>query len=204
MPIFRSRHQADLLTTVLLHPEREYTTTELADDLGVPLTTLHREVQRLVDTDIFCARNVGRARLIRANPDHRAVRSLTELVTVTFGPQQVIAEEFAEIPGIALVIVFGSWAARYHGEFGSPPQDVDVLVVGHPDRDVVYEAAERAEKRLGFPVNPTIRSEQRWQQAEDPLIQQILTTPSTTVIDHRKDEGETWGGGHRAQRRSTA
>jgi DNA-directed RNA polymerase specialized sigma24 family protein len=54
MPIFRSRHQADLLAWLLLHPDREYTTTELARRLGVPLTTLHREVQRLRRPMLMC------------------------------------------------------------------------------------------------------------------------------------------------------
>jgi DNA-binding MarR family transcriptional regulator len=68
MPIFRSRHQAEFLTWLLLHPDQEYTTTELAARLHVPLTTLHREVQRLVDADLLRARTVGRSRLLSANP----------------------------------------------------------------------------------------------------------------------------------------
>jgi hypothetical protein len=48
MPIFRSRHQAELLVWTLLHPDREYTLTELANQLDIPLTTLHREIERLV------------------------------------------------------------------------------------------------------------------------------------------------------------
>jgi len=38
-PIFRSRHQATLLAWLLLHPEHEYTLTELAKRLDVLLTT---------------------------------------------------------------------------------------------------------------------------------------------------------------------
>lgn len=47
---------------------------------------------------------------------------------VTLGPQTVIADEFAVV-GAAKVIVFGSWAARYHGEAGPIPADIDVLVL---------------------------------------------------------------------------
>src|SRR5450756_2515832 len=48
MPIFRSQHQAALLAWLLFHPDHEYTLTELAKRLHVPLTTLQREAQRLV------------------------------------------------------------------------------------------------------------------------------------------------------------
>jgi len=191
LPIFRSRHQADLLTLLLLHPGQEYTATELAKRIGVPLTTLHREVQRLVDAGLITSRTVGRARLLRANTGNRIVAPLTHLLTVTFGPYAVLADEFADIPGVERVVLYGSWAARYHGDPGPPPNDVDVLVVGSADRAAVYEAADRSEQLLGFPVNPTIRSTRRWKQASDALVQQIQASPTVTVIGDDAAEGAT-------------
>ncbi len=181
LPIFRSRHQADLLTVLLLHPDRDYTVTELASRLGVPLTTLHREAQRLVDADLLVSRTVGRSRLLRANEAHRAFASLRQLLLVTFGPHVVVGEEFADLPGAEHVLIFGSWARRYEGEPGPAPHDLDVLVVGSVDRGVVYEAAERAEQRLGFAVNPTIRSARRWSEGSDDLVRQIKASPSVVV-----------------------
>ena len=46
-PTFRSRTQGDLLALVLLHPDQEWTVSELARQLGVPLTTAQGEVGRL-------------------------------------------------------------------------------------------------------------------------------------------------------------
>lgn len=48
MPILRSQHQAELLTLLLLHPGTEYSITELSEKLGVPLTTVQREVNRFL------------------------------------------------------------------------------------------------------------------------------------------------------------
>src|SRR5665811_2064615 len=59
MPIFRSQHQAALLAWLLLHPEHEYTLTELATKLDVPLTTLQREAQRLVGAGLLQDRTLG-------------------------------------------------------------------------------------------------------------------------------------------------
>ena len=39
-PTFRSRTQGELLAMVLLHPDREWTLSELSRELGVPLTTV--------------------------------------------------------------------------------------------------------------------------------------------------------------------
>jgi hypothetical protein len=80
---------------------------------------------------------------------------LTELLTLTFGPHVVIADEFAELADTDRVLIYGSWAARYHGQRGRLPNDVDVLVIGSPDRTATHATAARAERRLGMPVNPS-------------------------------------------------
>lgn len=186
MPIFRSRHQAGLLAWLLLHPDHEYTITELAHRLEVPVTTLHREAHRLVEADLLRARSVGRSRLLRANPSHRAIGPLTSLLELTFGPQTVIAEEFA-LPHIDQVLIYGSWAARYHGNPGPPPNDVDVLVIGVPDRGDVYDAADRAQARLAMQVNPVMRTPEQWTSDADALIEQIKAAPTFVVLPARSD-----------------
>jgi DNA-binding transcriptional ArsR family regulator len=188
MPIFRSRHQADLLAWLFLHPAQEYTLTELAQRLDVPLPTLHREVQRLVDAGLLRARTIGRSRLLRANTDNRAAAPLTQLLELTFGPHVVVAEEF-DIPGVERVLIFGSWAERYHGGAGPPPNDVDVLLIGTPDRGDVYDAADRAQARLGLPVNPVVRTPNQWRASGDALIKQVKASATVPVIPAQRAPG---------------
>lgn len=183
MPVFRSRNQADLLTLLFLHPEQDHTVTELAARLRIPLTTAHRELARLEGAGLLVGRAVGRSRLLRANTDHRAFAPLAHLLLVTFGPHVVVAEEFAALPQTSQVVIYGSWAARYAGVDGPAPADIDVLVVGTPDRAAVYDAAERAESRLGIPVNPTLRTPARWQTGDDTLVASIKASPHLPVTD---------------------
>jgi len=168
-----------------LHPETEYGVSDLADRLGVPLSTLHREVARLDEAALIVSRRLGRNRLIRANLDHPVADSLARLLEITFGPRAVIAEEFA-ISGAEQVVIFGSWAARYAGEPGPPPHDIDVLVVGTVDRADVYEAADRAAARLGVEVNPVVRSVKQWTDPEDGLVRQIKASAHTVVLVDRE------------------
>ena len=95
------------------------------------------------------------------------------------------------IPGIATgiaglgaikIALFGSWAARYRGEPGPPPNDLDVLLVGEIDRENAYEAARRAESRLGFPVNPTLFSVDRWDNGDDPLTRTIKSSALVDIL----------------------
>jgi DNA-binding transcriptional ArsR family regulator len=184
LPVLRSQHQADLLTMLLLHPGEEYTIADLARRLSVPQSTVSGEVRRLADADILAVRPAGRSRLVQANTSSRLAGPLTELLTLTYGPHVVVADEFASLEDVVLVVIFGSWAARYHGQRGRPPNDVDVLVVGTPDRVAMYTAAERAESRLGRPVNPTVCSPGQWADPTEPLIREIKSRPFVPVIDH--------------------
>ena len=187
LPVFRSQHQAELLTWLLLHPDAEHSVTELADHLDVPLSTLHREIVRLDAAGLVTSRTQGRNRLVRAATDHPAAAALARLLEITFGPKVVVAEEF-DLPGVRRVVIFGSWAARYSGQVGPPPHDVDVLVVGDADRADLYDAADRAQARLGFEVNPVVRAPQQWDDPDDPLVVQIQASPFTVALD-RTQEG---------------
>lgn len=170
---------------LMLHPDQEFGVSDLAGRLGVPLSTLHREVVRLDQAGLIVSRTLGRNRLVRANTSHPAVPALTQLLEVTFGPKVVVAEEFA-IPGIEQVVIFGSWAARYAGEPGPPPHDIDVLVIGKVDRADLYEAGDRAQARLGIEVNPVVRTPRQWDHPADALVSQIRSSAFTVVLDTRE------------------
>src|SRR5947209_16685498 len=183
LPIFRSRLQADILAVLLLNPGDEYTMTELAQRFRAPLSTVHGEVRRLTDAGLLLRREVGRSALVRANPGNRLIPPLAEVLLLSWGAAQVVAEEFSSLDGAEQVLIFGSWAARYHQRPGKPPRDVDVLVIGQPSREDVYDAADRAQQRLGMAVNPVIRSGAVWRQASDPLVRQIQSSPVVTVLE---------------------
>lgn len=182
LPIFRSQAQAELLTWLYLHPDEKFGLTDLARRVGVSVPTIHREADRLTEARLVVETTLGRNRLLAANLDHPAAEALTRLLEVTFGPRQVIAEEFASVPGADRVLVFGSWAARYSGIPGHSPNDVDVLVVGDGvDRADLYAAADRAQARLGLPVNPVTRTHRQWVDASDRLSAQLHTQPTLDV-----------------------
>lgn len=56
---------------------------------------------------------------------------------LTFGPQIVIEEEFHDLADVDQVVVYGSWARRHNGETGREPADLNVMVIGSPERDAV-------------------------------------------------------------------
>jgi len=182
LPVFRSQVQAEMLAALLLHPDVEYTLTELAAQTGASVPSIHREVSRLVESGLLLDRAQGRNRLVKANPHHPAIEPLTRLVEVSFGPQALVADSFAKL-NAEQVVIFGSWAARYCGEAGETPHDIDVLVVGDVPRTEMYAAADEVQARLKLPVNPVLRTTRQWEMGEDKLVAQIKASPHVTVIE---------------------
>ena len=182
LPILRSRLQGELLAAVLLNPGREESLSEMARRLGADVATVQREVDRLEASGIVRSRRIGRARVVSADQGSPLVPPLTALILQTFGPVQVVREEMARLRGVERVALFGSWAARYEGRPGRAPVDVDVLIVGTPNRDEVHDAVLRAEHRLGRRVNATIRSADAWDSAQDGFVRRVRSSPLVTVL----------------------
>ena len=182
LPILRSRAQGEVLASLLVDPDHEWTISDLSRSLSMPLTSAQSEIARLETGGLVRSRKVGRARLVRPETDNPIIGPLTQLILLTFGPRPVVTEEFADL-GADRVLIFGSWAARLDGEPGAAPGDIDVLVVGGTvDREALYAAAERAEKRLNRPVNPVLRSTAAWADPKaDPLLDEVLRGPVVDV-----------------------
>lgn len=197
LPIFRSRLQGEVLALMLADPGLEWTVGELAGRTGQPYQTVANEVRRLQAADVMTVRPIGRSKLLRANEDSPYFRPLAQLALMSFGPPLVISEEFGTLEGVEQVFVFGSWAARYEGERGPAPHDVDVLLVGAPDRDDAYEAARRAQQRLGREVNVSIRTAEQWRSGSDGFTRQLRSSPLLEIPHRPTARRENSDGGDR-------
>ncbi len=105
--------------------------------------------------------------MLRAETGSPVSRALTDLLAVTYGPLPVLTDLLSGIPGVEKAYIYGSWAARYLGEPGLVPKDIDVLVIGNADADDLYDVARKAEQRLEREVNVNLISPRYW-DAPDP------------------------------------
>lgn len=179
-PIFRSDGQARLLSALLLAGD-ELSLTDLAERADLAYPTVHREAARLIAAGILVERHVGRTRLLRGNPGSPLAAPLREILTVVSGPVVLLAEEFERIDGIQSAFLYGSFAARLRRVDGPAPHDIDVIAVGHPDVDAVYEACTRVEAAVHRPVNPTILTPVEF-AAPSAFLDNVRSGPAVAVI----------------------
>jgi DNA-binding transcriptional ArsR family regulator len=158
LPVLRSRQQADILALLLGDPDLELSLTQIAARTGAPHPSVYREIQRAEQAGLVTTRRLGNTRLVRANTASPYYAGLADVLTRAFGVPAVLAGTLEPIAGISAAYIYGSWAARHEGQTGQRPVgDIDVLILGEPDRDQLYSALSGAEMRLGRPIQAAIR-----------------------------------------------
>ena len=184
LPLLRSRVQGDLLALLYLHPNRDYSLTEAAALIGASVKTVHTEASRLIAAGFIRDSRRGNVRMLWAVTDTPVSRPLTDLLAVTYGPLPVLNDLLADVEGITQAFIYGSWAARYLGEPGPVPGDVDVLVVGTADPDDLDEIGRAAQSRLGRPVDIRRIRPAAWASPDpaDPFLASVRERPWSSFI----------------------
>ena len=179
-PVFRSRFTVAVLARTYIG-DGEYSIGELAAVAKTDTGTMTREVRRLEQAGVLRSRTVGRTKLVRANHEAPFYSPLRDLVVIVLGPAEVLGEELAGLQGVSAAAIFGSWAARVSGEAGPAPGDIDLLVIGQPDRDDLHDAVGRARSRLGREVNTVALSADRWDADDDPFLAEVRRRPMVAL-----------------------
>jgi predicted nucleotidyltransferase len=124
---------------------------------------------------------VGRSRLLHRNEESPYFHDLYGLLLKAFGPVTLVGEELAGVEGVEQAYVYGSWAARYAGERGEDPVDVDVIVVGRPSRLAITRAERLLSERLGREVNAVVVTPEDWDAAGSGFLKEVRRRPVVSV-----------------------
>lgn len=151
VPIFRSDTQARVLAQVFWGTPSSG--RELARRLDLPQPTVARELARLERAGVVRTETVGRAKIVRP-ADTPITPALRQLVAWAAGVPLLVRRILADVPGVDEAFIFGSWAARYHGESGPPPGDIDIAVVSDTlSRFALAEQRVEIEAAIGANVD---------------------------------------------------
>lgn len=182
LPIFRSEGQGRLLARVYLQPSRPATIADIARELELDDGGLTREADRLEQAGLIRSERVGRSRTLHPNRDSPYHRDLYNLLLKAFGPATVLAAELSKVDGVEQAYLYGSWAARYVGEPGPDPVDLDVIVVGNPSSGLeLNDVANDVFSRLGRELNVHVVEPADWIAAESGFLQEIKSRPLVPI-----------------------
>lgn len=180
LPLFRSAGQARLLARLFLGDAPD-TLSGLARELDLDAGALSREADRLERAGLIRSERIGRQRLLRPNEASPYYQDLRNLIVKAFGPVRLLSAALAEIDGVERAFLYGSWAARHLGEPGEAPRDVDVLIVGSPDRRALARLARELGRQLGHDLNPTVVPVANWDAKSSGFLRSLARGPLVEI-----------------------
>lgn len=148
----RSRIRQRLLTLLIDNPRGRLHLRELARLAETSAGTAARELGRLTAAGIATREAEGSQVYYRAATDSPLYPAVRDLVRRTIGAGSVLRRELESLPGVESAVIVGSYAAGTM----QPGSDIDILVVGNPDRDELTDRLERASRTIGRAVNETV------------------------------------------------
>jgi predicted nucleotidyltransferase len=142
-----------LLATLYMDAAREWYLSDLARHLGVPPSSLQRELANLVAADILHRRNDGNRSYYSAQTENPIFADLYGLLIKTAGLRDVLVSCLGPFRNrIKVAFVYGSIAKQEE----RATSDIDLMIIGQVGLAELSKALKTAEEKLLRPVNPSI------------------------------------------------
>jgi predicted nucleotidyltransferase len=148
----RSNLRRRLLVFYFTNPTARLHLRDLAERLEIDPSNLSKELVRLEDAGLFRSDVSGRQKYFQLNRKYALFDEVRGIVTKTIGSTPLIAQTFKKIDGLKQAYLYGSFA-RNQEDVSS---DIDILLIGSPEEEVLAEAVQELERRLGREINYTI------------------------------------------------
>jgi predicted nucleotidyltransferase len=183
-----------ILAATLVQPEKAWYASELAQRLGVPSSSLQRELQDLTEAGILKTHKQGRMVYYQANRESPVFPDLRGLLLKTAGLVDVLAQALKPVASkVTTAFVYGSIASG--GE--TSESDIDLMLVGEVSPQDLALPLRRARESLGREINPTVYSPaefERKRAAKDHFLTQVLDKPRLLVLGNKDELGKVAGG----------
>ncbi|HLX32587.1 MAG TPA: helix-turn-helix domain-containing protein [Gaiellaceae bacterium] len=185
LPIFRSKSITLLLAYLLLRSNEEpQNISQLARRFGLATSTVHRDVTELEEAGLLLTETFANSKLVRVNEQSPYFPELASLFRKAFGPEQILTGYLSGLKGVKEAYLYGSYAARYQGQPGPQPQDIDLLVVsdGTLDARKISQLSREASQLLGREVNPTVVGIDEWAEPKTGFLRTLHERPLVSLV----------------------
>jgi len=183
-----------ILAATLVQPEKAWYVSELARRMGVPASSLQRELHDLSEVGLLKTHRQGRMVYYQANTESPVFPDLRGLLLKTAGLVDVLEHALKPVAArLRTAFVYGSIAAG-NEQSGS---DIDLMIVGQISPTELALPLRRARELLGREINPTVYTPSEFDKkrmANDSFLKQVLDKPKLFVLGNKDELGKVAGG----------
>jgi DNA-binding transcriptional ArsR family regulator len=176
-----------ILAATLVRPDKAWYVSELARRMGVPSSSLQRELHALTNAGILKTNRQGRMVYYQANADSPLYPDLRGLLLKTAGLVDVLADVVKPLSAkLAIAFVYGSVASGSERS----ESDIDLMVIGSISPSELALPLRRAREWLGREINPKVYTAaefKRKRAGKDHFLSHVLSAPKLFVLGDSND-----------------
>lgn len=181
-----TKNRAELLKLFFTNPERAFYMQEIGRILDKKPGTFQRTLNNLVSENILESEYKANARFFKVNKKYPFFKELKNIIFKTIGIKGGIEGALREMRGIKLAFIYGSYAKIKENYLS----DIDLIIVGNPDEDMLIKKLDKLEERLQREINYKLYSFNDFKndiKEKEPFISEILKDKKIMIIG---DESE--------------
>ncbi len=181
-----SKVRRDLLARFFARPGLEGHVRELARETGWSPTIIGRELNSLERAGILRSERIGNLRRYSVDADSPVASEIRSLVQKTIGVEARLRLALKGIPGVEEAFLYGSYARGTE----RATSDLDLMVVGSVDQELLSERITDAERDLGRDVNPTVHEREEFERLKgdgDLFVEGVLRGPRIHLLPAAQD-----------------
>lgn len=179
--LFSSQTRVKLLSTFLLHPEREYFIRELTRLLSEQINSIRRELENLRKIGVVRARHRNRKKYYRVEQDFLLYADLRSLFAKVVQGESPLVHGLRTLPQSQLVLLAGS--------FCGTESKVDLLLVGNVRKELVESllSQDPQYRHVKYSVFPEADFLYRL-SLKDRFVTEILSDPRHLTVVNKMEE----------------
>lgn len=175
--LFTSNTRIKLLTIFLMNPDSEFFIRELTRKLNEQINSIRRELDNLKKIGFLKTKAKNRKKYYCVNKEFILLDELKSIIIKALSSEQTIAKDLAKLGDIKILVLCGQFV-------DNPTQNVDMLIVGNIDREVLgsYLNNELKTKR---PVRFAIMSEEDYKyrlNCKDRFVTELLSDSNNQIL----------------------
>lgn len=185
--ILLTARQQKMLAPLLLNPEKSLRVSELLAISGSGHGATQKHIQKFVEAGVLLEHRQGNQRYLRINQEFPFFDELRSICIKSFGLTETLAQALEPLRSqITEAFVFGSVASQTD----RADSDIDLMVIGFVPLLDLMEVIASLEFKIGRQIHVNLHDEQQWLQLskQDPLIKNILQSPTITVLPNAKTQ----------------
>lgn len=161
---------------------------ELARQLAVAVPVVARELDRLERSGVLRSERIGRTRQYTLDEGSAIAKDARALFQKTMGVEALLRGALEDVDGVEEAAIFGSYAD--HSD--TSQSDVDLLIIGRPDRARLSERLARVEEAIGREINVVrlTRAEFERERGDGSgFLSEVMTGHRIPLVDHGAEIG---------------